>query len=105
MNRLHWAESRRRQRGEKCLSDKEREREKERNRERERKKRVKGGSVDAEVGYCADKSTLFFFLSFFFRKKNFFLLSPFLLFLTAAMCLISDVICSRPQAEAAQGGG
>lgn len=48
-----------------------------------------------------DKSTLFFFSFVFF--KNFFFFARLFSFLTAAMCLISDVICSRPWAGARWG--
>lgn len=64
-------------------------------RERQREKKS-GWTWREKGGGILDEPALFFF-SFSFKKKHlFFGLSPSL-FLTAAMCLISYVICSRPR--------
>lgn len=66
------------------------------------RKREKGAEGREGRRGLADKSTVFLFilppLFFFFFLLFFF--SRLFSFLTAAMCLISDVICSRPWAGA-----
>lgn len=66
------------------------------------RQRGKKGAKDGEREHV-DKSTLFFFSFSFFSLRTFFF-SRLFSFLTAAMCLISDVICSRPWAGARWGG-